>query len=504
MDDLAGQPGERGRLELLRAPPSGSVTCPPFAALVTLPVSLTGLSNLIPKSGGNQFAGEFYATGTRGAFYSDNLNDELRAQGFEFAPVAWNYNVNPAFGGPIVEDKLWYFATGNYGQNKTYHLGYFFSENDPTTPEGIGEDRRVFQDGSSGQIQARITHQITPRHKMTHYFVTHSNIYNRVVPGGQPVTIESEALLWGDNNPAYLYTGRWTAPLTNRLLFEVAGSFERMTQHIGPDAAVVNRAPLRDLARGVDSNKSFITIIDQGYRRELQGSVSYVIGSHNFKAGLVYRNNIRYYSWPATGDIFQAWTLNGSPFAMLVQANPSFPSPLQTNCDCGMFVQDAWTRDRLTLNLGLRYDYFRNSVPAGARPAGFFSPAFDFDGIDNIPKWGDWSPRAGVAFDLFGDGTTALKASVGRYVARRSGSPIRSARSGRSAASTSASGPTSTGTVRCSTPTGHHSSTRSRPRSTRTMGCRENSRTSGTRTRSGARTGNTPPASSASSRTAGR
>ena len=374
-------------------------------------------SNLIPKSGGNTFAGEFYATGTRGAFYSDNLNDELRAQGFEFAPVAWNYNLNPAFGGPIVEDKLWFFATGNYGQNKTYHLGYFFSENDPTTPEGIGEDRRVFQDGSSGQIQTRITHQMTPRNKMTHYFVTHRHFYNRVVPGGQPVTIQSEALLWGDNNPAYLYTGRWTAPLTNRLLFELAGSFERMTQHIGPDGAVENSAPFRDLARGVDSGKSFITLVDEGYRRELQGSVSYVTGSHNFKAGLVYRNNVRYFSWPATGDIFQAWTLNGNPYAMLIQANPSFPSPLQMNCDCGMFVQDAWTRDRLTLNLGLRYDYFRNSVPAGTRPAGFFSPAFEFDGIDNIPKWTDWSPRAGVAFDLFGDGTTALKASVGRYVA---------------------------------------------------------------------------------------
>ena len=322
---------------------------------------------------------------------------------------------------PIIEDKLWFFTTGNFGKSKAYLPGIFFSDNDPTTPEGIGDDRRVFRDGSGSQLQGRITHQLTPRNKMTHYLVTHQSNFNRSGAAGlDGFTAKSEALFWGDAHPAYLYTTRWTAPVTNRVLFEVAGSFERQTLHIGPHELTMNSAPFLDQARGVASGKSFVTLEDEGYRRELQGSVSYVTGSHNFKAGMVYRNNIQYFKWPSTGDIFQAWTLNGNPFALLVMANSAFKSPLQNNCDCAIFAQDAWTMGRLTLNLGLRYDLFRNSVPAGERAAGFFAPALPFDGIDDIPNWKDWSPRAGMAFDLFGDGRTALKATVGQFVANES------------------------------------------------------------------------------------
>jgi hypothetical protein len=33
-----------------------------------------------------------------------------------------------------------------------------------------------------------------------------------------------------------------------------------------------------------------------------------------------------------------------------------------------------------------------------------------------VPNWKDVSPRLGIVYDLFGNGRTALKASVGRYV----------------------------------------------------------------------------------------
>ena len=36
--------------------------------------------------------------------------------------------------------------------------------------------------------------------------------------------------------------------------------------------------------------------------------------------------------------------------------------------------------------------------------------------IKNVPNWKDVDPRVGVSYDLFGNGKTALKASVGRYV----------------------------------------------------------------------------------------
>jgi hypothetical protein len=88
--------------------------------------------------------------------------------------------------------------------------------------------------------------------------------------------------------------------------------------------------------------------------------------------------------------------------------------------DLGLFVQDQWAISRLTLNYGLRMDYFNGNVPAQHVDAGRFVGARDFAPVHDVPEWTDLNPRAGVSYDLFGNGRTALKASIGRYVSRQS------------------------------------------------------------------------------------
>src|SRR5213078_2547539 len=78
---------------------------------------------------------------------------------------------------------------------------------------------------------------------------------------------------------------------------------------------------------------------------------------------------------------------------------------------------DQWKMPRLTLNYGLRFDYFRAHVPAQHVPATQFVPAArDFDRLSDVPNWKDINPRLGGSYDLQGNGRTALKASLGRYV----------------------------------------------------------------------------------------
>jgi hypothetical protein len=55
------------------------------------------------------------------------------------------------------------------------------------------------------------------------------------------------------------------------------------------------------------------------------------------------------------------------------------------------------------------------TVPA--TPSGWI-PERTFDKVEGIPLWHDVSPRLGAAYDLFGDGSTAIKFSLGRYVAK--------------------------------------------------------------------------------------
>ena len=84
--------------------------------------------------------------------------------------------------------------------------------------------------------------------------------------------------------------------------------------------------------------------------------------------------------------------------------------------DLGLYAQDAWKVGRLTANLAARLDFMKNSVPAQELPSGTWVPARHFDAVDNVPNWKDFGPRIGANYDLFGNGRTALKTTLSRYV----------------------------------------------------------------------------------------
>jgi hypothetical protein len=98
-----------------------------------------------------------------------------------------------------------------------------------------------------------------------------------------------------------------------------------------------------------------------------------------------------------------------------------FARPRETlprlNHDLGIYAQDQWKiLNRVTLNLGVRFDYLNEQVDAEAAGAGNFVPARSFPQVSNVPNWKDISPRLGLAWDVFGTGKTAVKTSVSRYL----------------------------------------------------------------------------------------
>ena len=142
-------------------------------------------------------------------------------------------------------------------------------------------------------------------------------------------------------------------------------------------------------------------------------SLSYVTGSHNVKFGLMS-------SWgPFLEDLKKNGALRqeyraGVPTTVRVTNHPTFFR--MSFRDVGAYVQDTWTIDRLTLNLGLRWETFRSNIeetPATLRRFTNWNTAFPQQ--ENVPKWTDVAPRLGMAYDLFGDASTALKFSWGRY-----------------------------------------------------------------------------------------
>ena len=83
--------------------------------------------------------------------------------------------------------------------------------------------------------------------------------------------------------------------------------------------------------------------------------------------------------------------------------------------ELGLYLQDRWTFKRATVTGGLRYDYFLGTVGDGTLPSSRWNPEQFFPGFE-LQHWKDLSPRVGVAFDVFGNGRTAVKVSGARYV----------------------------------------------------------------------------------------
>ena len=85
--------------------------------------------------------------------------------------------------------------------------------------------------------------------------------------------------------------------------------------------------------------------------------------------------------------------------------------------DLGIFAQDKWTTGRWTLSGGIRYDHFKNSFPEQTLEPSFFTPnrSVSFPRIDNI-SWHDITPKLAATYDLFGNGKTALKTTLNKYL----------------------------------------------------------------------------------------
>jgi hypothetical protein len=145
-------------------------------------------------------------------------------------------------------------------------------------------------------------------------------------------------------------------------------------------------------------------------------SASYVTGSHSFKAGLQVQEHIHNQIDIVNGDVQYTFT-RGVPTRITQWATP-FSQKNRTKADLGLYAQDQWTIKRLTLNYGVRVDYFHGRVLPQHIDAGQFVGARDFAAVDCVPCWTDLNPRFGASYDLFGKGRTALKASLGRYVGR--------------------------------------------------------------------------------------
>lgn len=153
-------------------------------------------------------------------------------------------------------------------------------------------------------------------------------------------------------------------------------------------------------------------------RYSWQGSLSYVTGSHHFKTGANWAWGRQRSFSESNGDLQQEYR-SGVADTVLVRNSPLNFADALMNADAAVFVQDSWTYRRLTLTGGMRYEYFDASIPEQFSPPGRFVGSRRFTAIEHVPQFSDVVPRLAAAYDVFGNGKTAIKGNISKYLDQR-------------------------------------------------------------------------------------
>ncbi len=367
--------------------------------------------NLISKRGGNGYSGTFYLDVERNAWQADNVPQELKDIGYSAAGVNRLYLYGANFGGPIIDDRVWFYAA------------WGIQDIDALSLAGVSDKTWL----ASGY--GRLDFQITPTTKFN-FFVEYDNKqkWNRADWG---YTQQDPSAFWNQTGPSYFWKGELEQVAGNLYLNAKAsfmgGPFQLMPvqgERTGDGSGnymIYNYYPSFYLSGnnyeyGTDRDQLNLNVSGIYFAEDVLGA------DHEFKFGVDYVNatttTYAYYEGNLalayfgpdpdlpTGEWLEAWTNRDYILNYLFKRYSAY-------------LQDTMTVGRLALNLGVRYDYEKSWVSNVDIPASpwlpQYMPAVQLDEYDPGVNWSVISPRLSIAYDLFGNGKDVLKLSVARY-----------------------------------------------------------------------------------------
>jgi len=389
--------------------------------------------NFIPRDGGNTWKDSLFFTFANSGMQGSNFTDALKAAGLATPNrIQSNWDLSESFGGPIKKDRLWFWLSTHFNRVAN-EVAVLQNANafDPTKWTYVPvEGSPGVNKGMVNQSSIRVTWQASPRNKIAGTYKADKWC---ACPNFINATTSPEAA--SDRRFPRLRQEHveWTSPVNNHLLLEAVGLhlFERwgnMDLRSTADGGSIENA------QQAAAEPLLISVLEQGgivpgltYRQRVNFNntlvpnfayrlgASYITGSHAFKIGFNrthgFLQNTQYNFQP-----FQYRFNNGIPNQITLYPTPIVTQANEDN-DIGLFAQDRWTTNRVTINAAIRYDYFGTSFPEQVEGPGTLLPTrnITFPAQDNL-KWKAVTYRTGLVYDVRGNGNTAVKFTANKYL----------------------------------------------------------------------------------------
>jgi hypothetical protein len=377
-------------------------------------VAVPGTSMItVMKSGGNVFHGTVNASEESDALQATNTPESQGALAGN--RLDYFYDVFGDLGGRVMKDKWWFYA------------GWHVQKKNPTVIGYLGKDG---QEGFDPLLQTnqevKSTFQLTPNLKVIGLYA-HMLKYQYERAGSNFIPFGSTY-----NYPFHGYASKGEAvwsPRSNLLVNVLGGVYLQRYYYRHQDGVALAGNPwsVDIVTRQVTGPMVNTGSSDEGTHNRAQttGSVSYFPGStrsgkHSFQGGYSlyppeWHGN-RYLDNAFGNYQLQFNTVNGvahQPYQIL-----TYNSPLHAvgkERVLGLYAKDTWqVGNRLTLNLGARFDRYRVFYEDEDKPAGQFSAAQRVEGR-TVVAWTRIVPRLGVAYDPIGNGKTVVRGTYGQY-----------------------------------------------------------------------------------------
>jgi outer membrane receptor protein involved in Fe transport len=352
--------------------------------------------NVVTRQGSNNFHGDgnFYYQhqNLTGRNTTDAQDKGLPYHRDQFVDTTWQ------LGGPIARDKLWFFGSFQFQRD---------SESQPGTPPEFpakSSAKRIFAKGNwqinkDQKVQAQV----------------HDDFYD--IPGrATALTAPSTIAVEHGHNPSPGVM--WTSVLSNKTFVEARYSGFYGKDHGDPLQSGEPRVKPRfyDLDTGAITGGIYSWYDGKSWKSAVSGKVSHYAekfmgGSHDLKLGVQFDSGGSDYATGLNDYIYAYGTTPSYGYTQLPYHQGGQKRSI------GTYVDDTYRiGSRVTLNLGLRYDWSRASIrsypilDAKGNETGASSPE-----VPNIFTWNSVSPRVGFIYRLNESGRTMLKAHVGRY-----------------------------------------------------------------------------------------